>query len=130
MGLTLFENTDLAGDRPGVAHVLNIGYFVATAQLVELAAQYAIAVEVDQPAFLGHQKRTKADPFQVLCAHRLTRLRRTIFYCFNFLTQRGSLPRFCFGAPIDRLRTAHPVAADVLYRLSFPKRLRPQLCSL
>jgi hypothetical protein len=54
MALALFENTDLAGGRPGVAHALNIGYFVSTTQLVELAAEYTVAVEIDQPAFLGH----------------------------------------------------------------------------
>ena len=37
--------------------------------------------------------------------------------------------RLYFGAPIDRPRTAQPVAADVSYRLSLPKRLRLQLYS-
>ena len=37
--------------------------------------------------------------------------------------------RLYFGAPIDRPRTAQPVAADVSYRLSPPKRPRLQLYS-
>jgi hypothetical protein len=39
------------------------------------------------------------------------------------------IARLCFGAAIDKPRTARPVAADVLCRSSLPKRLRPQLHS-
>src|SRR6476661_6998990 len=46
----------LGGDRPGVADVLDVTHFIAAVQMIELAAQQAVAVEVQQAAFLGHQE--------------------------------------------------------------------------
>src|SRR4051812_47436668 len=46
----------LAGDRAGVAGRLDVGDLLAPAQLVEIARQHAVAVEVEQPALLGHQE--------------------------------------------------------------------------
>src|SRR6266702_4688342 len=54
--LIFLLDAHLDGGRPGVADVLDVIDLVTLAQLLEIAGQHAVAVEVQQPAFLGQQE--------------------------------------------------------------------------
>src|SRR5262245_46847767 len=54
--LVLPPHPDLAGGRAGVAHVLDVIDLVTALERVEIARQRAVAVEVQEAAFLGHEK--------------------------------------------------------------------------
>src|SRR5690348_12404615 len=47
---------DLGRHRPSVADVLDVIDLVAAPQFVKIAGQDRIAVEIEEPAFLGHKK--------------------------------------------------------------------------